>query len=181
MKSKLKVGVRVICIVEHTSYFVSSLCDTLAEIFSSSFAAAAYLEQNPLAPGKKVYVIGHEGICDELRLMNIPYLGGPEDAYKVADFTNKGVGVIHDKNVGAVVVGFDADINYYKIQYAQLCINENVGCKFIVTNCDSIAHLTANQEWAEAGAMVGAIKGIFFFEIYVCFQIISFCSCFLGS
>ena len=36
------------------------------EIFSSSFAAAAYLEQNPLPPGKKVYIIGQEGIGEEL-------------------------------------------------------------------------------------------------------------------
>ena len=50
------------------------------EIFSSSFAAAAYLEQNPLPAGKKVYIIGQEGICQELDLLNIPYIGGPADS-----------------------------------------------------------------------------------------------------
>ena len=34
-----------------------------------------------------------------------------------------------DPDVGAVVVGFDRWINYYKIQYAQLCINEIPGCQ----------------------------------------------------
>lgn len=61
--------------------------------------------------------------------------------------------------VGAVVVGFDKNINYYKIQYACLCIRENPGCLFIATNLDAVTHLTDAQEWAGNGAMVGAIKG----------------------
>ena len=36
--------------------------------------------------------------------------------------------------MAAVVVGFDRNINYYKIQYATLCIRENPGCMFIATN-----------------------------------------------
>ena len=62
--------------------------------------------------------------------------------------------------VGAVVVGFDKNINYYKIQYACLCIRENPGCLFIATNLDAVTHLTDAQEWAGNGAMVGAIKGL---------------------
>jgi hypothetical protein len=47
--------------------------------------------------------------------------------------------------VGAVVVGFDRYINYYKIQYATLCIRENPGCMFIATNRDAVTHLTDAQ------------------------------------
>ena len=65
----------------------------------------------------------------------------------------------HDPNVGAVIVGFDRNFNYYKTQYATLCIRENPGCLFIATNTDAVTHLTAAQEWAGNGAMVGAIKG----------------------
>ena len=61
--------------------------------------------------------------------------------------------------MGAVIVGLDRNINYYKIQYAQLCINENHGCLFIATNTDAVTHLTDAQEWAGNGSMVGAIKG----------------------
>jgi 4-nitrophenyl phosphatase/phosphoglycolate phosphatase len=128
------------------------------EIFSSSFAAAAYLEQNPLPSGKKVYIIGQEGIGEELDLLNIPHIGGPADAGKAIKL-GPGVNVEHDHDVAAVIVGFDSAINYYKIQYAQLCINENKGCKFIATNLDAVTHLTDEQEWAGNGAMVGAIKG----------------------
>lgn len=52
-----------------------------------------------------------------------------------------------------------SQINYHKIQTAQLCINENEGCEFIATNLDAVTHLTDSQEWAGNGAMAGAIKG----------------------
>jgi 4-nitrophenyl phosphatase/phosphoglycolate phosphatase len=128
------------------------------EIFSSSFAAAAYLEQTKFKDtGKKVYVIGEIGICEELNLIGVPYIGGPEDAGKQPAM---GPGdMMHvDHDVGAVIVGFDRHINYYKIQYAQLCINEEAA-QFIATNLDAVTHLTDAQEWAGNGSMVGAIKG----------------------
>lgn len=82
------------------------------EIFSSSFAAAAYFEQNPLPEGKKVYIIGQEGIGEELDLINVPHFGGPQDANKVIKL-GPGVFVEHDKDVAAVVVGFDSGCYYY--------------------------------------------------------------------
>ena len=69
--------------------------------------------------------------------------------------------------VGAVVVGFDRHINYFKIQTAQLCIDENPGCLFIATNLDAKTHLTDAQEWAGNGAMVGAIQGQSVFQSYI--------------
>lgn len=129
------------------------------EIFSSSFAAAAYLDQTKfINTGKKVYIIGDVGIGEELDIIGIPHFGGPSDSSKVIKL-GPGVRVDQDPEVGAVIVGFDANINYYKIQYAQLCINENPGCEFIATNLDAVTHLTEEQEWAGNGAMVGAIKG----------------------
>ena len=128
------------------------------EIFSSSFAAAAYLEQTKFAEtGKKVYVIGEIGICEELDLIGVPYIGGPDDAGKQPDMGPGGKMEI-DEDVGAVIVGFDRNVNYYKIQYAQLAINE-AGAEFIATNLDAVTHLTDAQEWAGNGSMVGAIKG----------------------
>lgn len=129
------------------------------EIFSSSFAAAAYLEQTKFKDtGKKVYIIGEVGICDELDLIDVPWIGGPNDKGKEPDM-GPGGKLEHDKDVGAVIVGFDRHVNYYKIQSAQLCINENPGCEFIATNLDAVTHLTDAQEWAGNGSMVGAIKG----------------------
>jgi phosphoglycolate phosphatase len=120
------------------------------DIFTSSFAVAAYFQQNPLPPDKKCYIIGEEGIGAELDLVGIPHIGGPRDANVVVP---KDKGVDHDPDVGAVVVGFDSQISYYKIQYAQLCINTNPGCRFLATNLDRTAHRTPDQEWAAGGAM----------------------------
>jgi phosphoglycolate phosphatase len=128
------------------------------EIFSSSFAAAAYLEQTDFqATGKKVYIIGEKGIGEELDLIGVPHIGGPADKDLQPNMGPGGTLEV-DPDVGAVIVGFDRFINYYKIQYAQLCINEG-GAEFIATNLDAVTHLTDAQEWAGNGSMVGAIKG----------------------
>lgn len=128
------------------------------EIFASSFAAAAYLKSIDFPQEKKVYVIGEEGILKELDLAGFNYLGGPEDGNKRIEL-KPGFLMEHDENVGAVVVGFDRYVNYYKIQYGTLCIRENPGCLFIATNCDAVTHLTDAQEWAGGGSMVGALRG----------------------
>ena len=128
------------------------------EIFSSSFAAAAYLEQTKFKDtGKKVYIIGEVGIEDELDLIGVPHIGAGADSAKAANMKPGGKLDV-DEDIGAVVVGFDREVNYYKIQTAQLAINE-LGAEFIATNLDAVTHLTDAQEWAGNGAMVGAIKG----------------------
>ncbi|CAN1301190.1 Phosphoglycolate phosphatase 1B, chloroplastic [Linum perenne] len=106
----------------------------------------------------EVYVIGEEGILKELDLAGIQYLGGPGDGDKKIEL-KPGYLLEHDKDVGAVVVGFDRYFNYYKVQYGTLCIRENPGCLFIATNRDAVTHLTDAQEWAGGGSMVGAVLG----------------------
>lgn len=128
------------------------------EVFSSSFAAAGYLEQSDFPKDKKVYVIGEVGIIEELEMAGIQAIGGPADSDKKVEL-KPGEKLLQDKDVKAVVVGFDRNVNYHKIQMATLCIRENDDCEFIATNCDAVTHLTAEQEWAGNGSMVGAIKG----------------------
>ncbi|KAJ4836691.1 Phosphoglycolate phosphatase 2 [Turnera subulata] len=128
------------------------------EIFSSSFAAAMYLKLNNFPTDKKVYVIGGEGILEELRLAGYTGLGGPEDAEKRVELKSNSL-FEHDKSVGAVVVGLDPYVNYYKLQYGTLCLRENPGCLFIATNRDAVGHMTDLQEWPGAGCMVAAICG----------------------
>ncbi|CAH1439486.1 unnamed protein product [Lactuca virosa] len=131
---------------------------TEEEIFSSSFAAAMYLKVNEFPPQKNVYVIGGEGILEELKLAGFTGHGGPEDGAKTVQLKANTL-FEHDKNVGAVVVGIDPNLNYYKLQYATLCIRENPGCIFIATNRDATGNMTDLQEWPGAGCMVAAVCG----------------------
>ncbi|KAJ8562629.1 hypothetical protein K7X08_031081 [Anisodus acutangulus] len=76
------------------------------EIFSSSFAAAMYLKVNDFTREKKVYVIGEEGILEELEQAGFTALGGPADGKKKIEL--KSICLFeHDKSVGAVIVGLD--------------------------------------------------------------------------
>uniref|UniRef100_A0ACD5XR09 Uncharacterized protein n=1 Tax=Avena sativa TaxID=4498 RepID=A0ACD5XR09_AVESA len=130
---------------------------TEEEIFTSSFAATMFLKLNNFSPEKKVYVVGEDGILEELKLAGFECFGGPEDGKKnimlEANFYFD-----HDKSVGAVIVGLDQYFNYYKMQYASLCIRENPGCLFIATNRDPTGHMTPTQEWPGAGTMVAAVS-----------------------
>mmetsp|Transcript_139322 Transcript_139322/g.242225 ORF Transcript_139322/g.242225 Transcript_139322/m.242225 type:complete len:307 (-) Transcript_139322:204-1124(-) len=126
------------------------------EIYPSSYAAASYLLSNGFPNNKKVYVIGEVGIEEELQTAGIAFLGGTVDAGKEL---KPGTALEHDRDVAAVVVGFDGAFNYHKIQYAQLCLNQNPGCQFIACNTDAIAPMGGGSLWAGAGAMVGSIKG----------------------
>uniref|UniRef100_A0A8R7UEZ2 phosphoglycolate phosphatase n=1 Tax=Triticum urartu TaxID=4572 RepID=A0A8R7UEZ2_TRIUA len=133
------------------------------EIFTSSFAAAMFLKLNNFSPEKKVYVVGEDGILDELKLAGFECFGGPEDGKKnimlEANFYFD-----HDKSVGAVVVGLDQYFNYYKMQYASLCIRENPGCLFIATNRDPTGHMTSAQEWP--GFSIHKCQKIYFRSFY---------------
>jgi len=95
---------------------------------------------------------------EELELAGISRFGGPEDTGKKIELS-PGMRLDQDPEVAAVIVGFDREVNYHKIQYATLCIRENPGCEFIATNTDAVTHLTDAQEWAGNGSMVGAIRG----------------------
>lgn len=65
----------------------------------------------------------------------------------------------HSLQVGAVVVGLDRHISYYKLQYAVTCLLENDGCVFVACNTDARGNLTSAREWCGAGTMVAAVRG----------------------
>lgn len=102
-----------------------------------------------------MFIIGESGIGEELDEIGIKHIGGPSFAGKEIQ---AGARMEVDPDVAAVVVGFDSKINYYKINYAQLCIKGNPGCKFIATNMDAVGHFIPDQEWAGGGSMVGAVR-----------------------
>ncbi|KAH7660226.1 HAD-superfamily hydrolase subfamily IIA protein [Dioscorea alata] len=88
------------------------------------------------------YVVGAEGILEEMNLAGYACLGGPEGGKNME--LDKNLLSECDKSIGAVVVGLDKHINHHKLQYATLCIRENPDCLFIAT--DAAGHLLANLE-----------------------------------
>nr|CEL71784.1 TPA: HAD hydrolase, family IIA protein [Toxoplasma gondii VEG] len=105
-----------------------------------------------------VYVIGEEGLLEELHNHGFKTLGGPADGEIRLDFQkNKDLAVDFRRDVGTVVVGLDRSFNYYKLQYAQLCINFN-DAFFLGTNRDALGNFTPSQVWAGAGTMVQAVE-----------------------
>jgi 4-nitrophenyl phosphatase len=107
------------------------------EIYGSAYTAAAYLSSVLKLPkSKKVYVIGMNGLEEELAEEAISFIGGTDPAdntlapFSLSDFTQ-------DPDVAAVVCGLDTSINYTKLSKAFQYLLRNEGCHFIVTNGDS--------------------------------------------
>ncbi|KAH9817874.1 HAD-like domain-containing protein [Melampsora americana] len=108
------------------------------EIFGSAYATALYLKRILKFPeDKKVYVIGEKGVEDELASENVRFCGGTDPAdnefLELMDFSS----VTTDKEIGAVLCGFDMHINYKKLAKAHRYLIENEDCHFILTNDDS--------------------------------------------
>ncbi|KAF9452116.1 p-nitrophenyl phosphatase [Macrolepiota fuliginosa MF-IS2] len=107
------------------------------EIYGSAYAAAVYISSVIKLPkDKKVYVIGQEGLEEELHDEGISFLGGTDpadntlDSFNLKDFTV-------DPDVAAVVCGLDTQINYTKLSKAFQFLTRNPECLFIATNEDS--------------------------------------------
>ncbi|KAF8961472.1 hypothetical protein BGZ52_012391, partial [Haplosporangium bisporale] len=108
------------------------------DIFSSAFATAVYLRNILNFPAdKRVYVIGESGIVDELAAVGIETTGASADNGIVmthADFGN----IQQDPSIGAVVCGFDLNLNYTKLAKAFTYLNnKEQGAHFILTNDDT--------------------------------------------
>ncbi|PFH31905.1 HAD hydrolase, family IIA protein [Besnoitia besnoiti] len=156
------------------------------QVVCSAVVAAWYLQQRRAARAKAtepatarelVYVIGEAGLVEELQNHGFKTIGGPSASSSCRSVCagarggGRGAGVsagrgrnrksvsacVFSRDVGAVVVGLDRSFNYYKLQYAQLCINENKAF-FLATNRDPLGNFTPTQVWAGAGAMVAAVE-----------------------
>jgi len=102
-------------------------------IISTAHATAAYLKHRNF--NKKVYVIGSEGITKELDAVGIAHTEVGPDVMKgsLGDFMAKHL--ILEKDIGAVVVGFDEHFSFPKMTKAASYLSDP-NCLFIATNTD---------------------------------------------
>ncbi|KAJ9048080.1 hypothetical protein DSO57_1038609 [Entomophthora muscae] len=109
------------------------------EIFSSAYAAAVYIKEVAQLPkDKKVFVIGMDGIRNELDNIGIENFSLQDDKplFEDSDLLQ----YKPDDQVGAVVVGLDRNISYRKYAQAYQYLRYNNGGKgalFVATNADS--------------------------------------------
>lgn len=110
---------------------------------------------------KKVYMIGAQGVRDELDEVGVEYFGhGPEPADN-----SDGSAFMFDieldiptDEVGAVVVGYEKHFNYHKLMKAANYLQEK-DCLFVATNEDETCPgPNPNVVIPDAGPLVAAVK-----------------------
>lgn len=111
-------------------------CEPHECVPSSVFTADYVRRRHPSA--EQIYVIGGQGIVDEMAKVGISSLGGPADdacCFSEAGFADSAHKVRAEKYDG-VVVGWDTSLTYYKITQAALVFQQHPNAFFYATNDD---------------------------------------------
>jgi len=114
--------------------------------------------------GKKVYLIGSQGVKDELNDLNIEFFGDGPDPVENQE-SSKGAAFLYDieleeeiDQVGAVVVGYEKHFNYLKLMKAANYLQEE-DCLFMATNEDETCPGPNKRTIIpDAGPLVAAVK-----------------------
>jgi phosphoglycolate/pyridoxal phosphate phosphatase family enzyme len=117
----------------------------VSDCFPSGVATAHLLRTRAC---KRVYVIGEEGLMQELRKLGIEAIGGPDDSSKMMNdklFIEMGESENTLVGIDSVVVGYDQKFNYFKLACASLCFQKNPNCSLIATNDDQ--HDRIGGQW----------------------------------
>jgi 4-nitrophenyl phosphatase len=108
------------------------------EIMTSAYATALYFLENHL-DGTTAYVIGEEGLVDELTRAGVRVLRGDENG-----------------PVESVVVGLDREFTYRKLLRAQQAIL--AGARFIATNGDLTFPVEEGKVIPGGGSLIAAVQ-----------------------
>eukprot|EP00928_Gymnodinium_smaydae_P015968 TRINITY_DN15946_c0_g3_i1.p1 TRINITY_DN15946_c0_g3~~TRINITY_DN15946_c0_g3_i1.p1 ORF type:complete len:320 (+),score=44.27 TRINITY_DN15946_c0_g3_i1:103-1062(+) len=111
-------------------------CEARECVPSGVFTAAYVKRTHPEA--KRVYVIGGQGLVDELKKVGIDSSGGPSEdtaVFQDTEFEDMARKIEAERYDG-VVVGWDTALNYYKIVKSSLVFQKHPDCFFYATNDD---------------------------------------------
>ena len=123
--------------------------------YNSSRTSAIYLKaKHPLT--KSIYVVGGNGIFEELAAVGFTNVRGIEDSLKKYEETSFWTHDYHKENApDCVIAGIDPGFNYFKLTYAANCVRN--GATFIATNRDT-GIKTGKYLMPGAGSIVAAIE-----------------------
>lgn len=109
------------------------------EVFGSSYASANYIDKILKLPKEqKIWVLGEQGIEQELSELGYKTIGGSDPAYNIQFDENHPDLNQLDDSVGAVIAGLTTNVNYLKLSITlQYLLKNNKSLPFIATNIDS--------------------------------------------
>ena len=108
------------------------------EIMTSSTATAGFLEENFDLKGKTAFMIGGDGLREELSKTELNLVGDTEG-----------------KRAEYVVVGWDTELTYDKLKIACLALHN--GAEFIGTNSDA-TFPSPEGLWPGAGSIIASLE-----------------------
>ncbi|KAI9190431.1 hypothetical protein H9P43_001865 [Blastocladiella emersonii ATCC 22665] len=121
------------------------------EIFGSAYAAACYLTNTGFPKDKKIYMLGQDGMEDELRAQGFKTCGGLDDK----DLKFSGIPdlahIVPDPEIGAVLTGFDGHISYVKLAKAHTYL-QDPNVLFLSTNAD-VTYPVAGRTFPGSGSL----------------------------
>lgn len=127
------------------------------ELLSSSMALARYLTERRFR--QKVYVIGGQGIRDELKVEGIESVTTTKEDAVLAPTMREHVKHMKlDEDVGAVAVGIDTNFDLLKLTVAA-CYLQNPRTLLLATNRDLRLPANETRSYPGAGIMVAAVEG----------------------
>ncbi|RVE59370.1 hypothetical protein OJAV_G00187900 [Oryzias javanicus] len=128
---------------------------TEQEVFGTAFCCAAFLQTACGLRGQKVFLMGSQAMRQELEAVGIRQTGvGPDH---VSGGPGDWANVPLDPEVRAVVVGFDQDFSYMKLNRAlQYLIQKD--CLFVGTNRDTRLPLEGGRAVPGTGCLLQAVE-----------------------
>lgn len=119
------------------------------------------LYRSGLAGNKKVYLIGAQGVRDEMDDLGIEYFGHGPEPHDNSDGSSFLFDIDLEEepmNVGAVVVGYEKHFNYHKLMKAANYLQQR-HCLFLATNEDETCPgPNPNVVTPDAGPLVAAVR-----------------------
>ncbi|XP_072113447.1 pyridoxal phosphate phosphatase isoform X2 [Mobula birostris] len=121
------------------------------QVYGTGYCSALYL-RDIARLRRKVYVLGSEALCGELRAAGLRVTGGPQDAEELP------VSICAlDPEVGAVLVGYDEHFSFVRLAKACSYLRDP-RCLFVATDPDPWHPLVGGTAVPGTGSLTAAVE-----------------------